>query len=86
MMLLDATAAFLYGFSERPLFMEIPKEDPASKDPRLVARLERSSCGTRDAHQLWAKHVCGTLRELGHPETKGAPGVFWNPGTGVELV
>ena len=28
----------------------------------------------------------GTLRELGYQETKGAPGVFWNPNTGVELV
>ena len=85
-MLLDVTAAFLYGFSERPLFMEIPKEDPASENPRLIARLVRSLYGTRDAPQLWAKHVCGTLRELGYEETKGAPGVFWNPSTGVELV
>ena len=31
-MLLDVTAALLYGFSERPLFMEIPKEDTASEN------------------------------------------------------
>ena len=85
-MLLDVTAAFLYCSNERPLFMEIPKEDPASEDPRLIARLVRSLYGTLDASQLWAKHVCGTLRELGYQETKGGPGVFWNPSTGVELV
>ena len=27
-----------------------------------------------------------TWVELGYQETKGAPGVFWNPSTGVELV
>ena len=62
------------------------KRNPASEDPRLKARLVRSLYGTRDAPQLWAKHVCGTLRDLGYQETKGAPGVFWNPTTGVELV
>ena len=41
-MLFDVTAAFLCGFSERPLFMEISKEDPSSEDPRLTARLVRS--------------------------------------------
>ena len=85
-MLLDVTAAFLYGFSERPLFMEIPREDHASENPCLKARLVRSLYGTLDAHQLWTKHVGGTLRELGYQETKGAPGVLWNPSTGVELV
>ena len=37
-MLLDVTAAFLYGFSERPLFMEIPKEDPASERDQRSSR------------------------------------------------
>ena len=85
-MLLDVTAAFLYGFSERQLFMEIPKEDPASEDPRLLLRFVRSLYGTRDAPQLWAKHVCGTLRELWYQEAKGAPGDFWNRSIGVDLV
>ena len=66
--------------------MEIPKEDPASENPRLIARLGRSLYGTRDAPQLWTKRVGGTLRELGYQETNGAPGVFRNPSTGVELV
>ena len=56
--------------------MEIPKEDPASENPRLIARLVRSLHGTRDAPQLWTKHVGGTLRELGCQETKGAPPMF----------
>ena len=47
---------------------------PASENPRLIARLVRSLYGTRDAPQLWTKHVGGTLRELGYQESKGAPG------------
>ena len=82
-MLLDVTAAFLCGFSERPLFMEIPE---ASENFRLMARLVRSLYGTRDAPQLWTKHVSGILGELGCPETKGASGISWNPSTGVEMV
>ena len=50
-----------------------------------MARLVQSLCGARAAHQLWAKFVCGTLRELEYQETEGAPGVFWNPISGVDV-
>ena len=49
------TAAFSFGFSERPLFMKIPKEYTASHNYRLRARFARSLDGTRDAA------ACGTL-------------------------
>ena len=84
-MLLDVTAAFLLGDCERPLFMELPQEDPRSSDPNLVARLIKSLYGTRDAPQLWAKHVGKTLRGLGYTETKGAPGVYYHKEKDVEI-
>ena len=34
-----------------------PREDPASENPCLKARLVRSLYGTLDAPQLWTKHV-----------------------------
>ena len=77
-MLLDVTAAILYGDCERSLFMELPQEDPRSSNPNLVARLIKSLYGTRDAPQLWARHVEKTLRGLGYAKTKGAPGVYYH--------
>ena len=84
-MLLDGTAAFLYGDFERPLFMELPQEDPRSSNPNLVARLIKSLYGPRDAPQLWARHVGKTLRGLGYAETKGAPGVYYHKEKDVEI-
>ena len=84
-MLLDVTAAFLYGDCERPLFMELPQEDARSSNPNLVARLIKSLYGTRDAPQLWARHVGKTLRGLGCTETKGAPGVCYHKEKVVEI-
>ena len=70
-MLLDVTAAFLCGSSERPLFMEIPKENLASEDPRLLARLVRSLNGTRDARQLWNSSRTWVPRDQGAPRGSG---------------
>ena len=80
-MLLDVTASFLNG--ERPPDVEIARQNLASENPRLVARLVRSLYGTR---HLFAKDACGTLRALGYPETQGGPGVFWHAISGVGLV
>ena len=63
-MLLDVTATFLYGDCERPLFMELPQEDPRSSNPNLVARLIKSLHGSRDAPQLLGE--TNSLVRLGH--------------------
>ena len=84
-MLMDVTAAFLYGWCERPLYMDIPLEDPASQDPTKIAKLVRSLYGTRDAPQLWGKHVARTLADLGYVESKGMPGIFFQPVKGTEI-
>ena len=73
-MLLDTAA--LHG---------VPQEDPRSSNPNLVARLIKSLYGTRDATQLWARHVGKTLRGLGYAETKGAPGVYYHKEKDVEI-
>ena len=84
-MLLDVTAASLHGDCERPLFMELHQEDPRSSNPNLVARLIKSSYGTRDATQLWARHVGKTLRSVDCTETKGALGVYYHKEEDVEI-
>ena len=72
-MLLDVTAAFMYGDCERPLFMELPQEDPRSSNPNLVARLSKSCTGR------------ATPRSLGYTETKGVPGVYYHKEKDVEI-
>ena len=84
-MLMDVTAAFLYGLAERNLYIEIPVEDPASLDGSKVAKLIRSLYGTRDAPQLWSKHVGQTLRSLGYMETVGMPGMYYHPERDVQI-
>ena len=61
-MLCGVTAAFLYVFSERPLYMEIPKEGPASENPRPLASLVRSLNGSRDPSQLNVWDATGTWK------------------------
>ena len=78
---LGRDGGFLVWLERKTARREIPKEDAASENPLLSVRLVRSLYGTRDAPQLWAKHVCGTLRGLGYPETKGAPG-----GSGIRVL
>ena len=86
-MLLDVTAALLYGVSERPFFMEIPKEDPRfggpSSDSTSCTIFVRNACCCPNSGQSTRVEL---LRELGYQETNGAPGVFWHPSTGVALV
>ena len=41
--------------------------------------------GTRDAPQLWARHVGKTLRGLGYTETKGAPDVYYHEEKDMEI-
>ena len=73
-MLLDVTAAFMCGDCERPLFIELPQEDPRSSNPNLVARLIKFLYWTRHA----PRHVGKTLR-------KGAPGVHYQKEKDVEI-
>ena len=82
-MLLEETAAFLYGDCER--LMELPQEDARSSNPNMVARLIESLYGTRDAAQLWARHVGKTLSCLGYTETKWALGVYYQKEKDVEI-
>ena len=84
-MLLDVTAAFLYGDCERPLFMELPQEDPRSSNPNLVCEADQVS--VRDARRPAAlgKACREELRGLGYAETKGAPFVYYHKEKDVEI-
>ena len=83
---MDVTAASLYGFSERPLFKESPKEDPASQKHCLVARLVRS-CRGFVTHSSLGPNTCPHATGPWIPRNQKELGrVFWDPIKGVDLV
>ena len=75
-MLADVTTAFLYGDARRPLYVELPQEDPLSASVRYVGKLERAMYGTRDAPMIWQDHLRETLRDLKFQESVTSPEVF----------
>ena len=56
-MLADVKRAFLFGDARRPLYVELPPEDPLSASGRYVGKLERAMYGTRDAPMTWQDHL-----------------------------
>ena len=62
------------------------KEEPASEDPRLIARLVRSLYWTRDAPSSGPSTCVELYENLGTKRPKELWGSFWNPSTGVQLV
>ncbi len=72
----DVSTAVLYGFIERPVFVELPSEDVASKDPNMVGQLVRALYGTRDAPNIWQKEVTKAFSDMGLLESPHHPGVY----------
>ena len=68
--------AFLYGVARRPLYVELPPEDPLSASGRYVGKLERAMYGTRDAPMIWQDHLRKTLLDMKFKESVAHPGVF----------
>ena len=57
--------AFLYGVMERPLYIDLPDEDPRAKEGKWVGRLKRTMYGTRDASADWQKMLGSVMRSIG---------------------
>ena len=45
-------SAFSYGRARRPIFIEVPTEDPGSKLHGVSAKVVGSLCGTRDTPMM----------------------------------
>ena len=50
----DVKRAYFYAKATRPIYVEIPAEDKEEGDESMVAMLNLSLYGTRDAAQNWA--------------------------------
>ena len=83
---LDIKRAHFYAKARRPVFVELPAEDPRSSDPEACGELLFSLYGTRDAASNWEEEYSEYL--VSHKFRKGVacPCHFYNEETNVRIL
>ena len=84
LMVLDIKRAFLYGNIEEELYIELPSEDPRSREG-YVGKLVKAMYGTRAAPQVWQELAKSTMRRLGFRGSIVSPGIFFHPDRRLRL-
>ena len=80
-------SAFLrYGRPRRPIFIEVPAEDPRSQLDGVLAKLVGSLYGTRDAPLVWQEWLRRQMKLLGFKESHRDPCMFYQETEGVEMI
>ena len=75
---IDVKRAYFYAPVRRPIFIELPAEDRLEGEGDLVAQLNLSVYGTRDAAKNWTCEYTRALSELGFTAGRASPCIFWN--------
>ncbi len=86
LMVLDVKRAFLYGRMKRRVYIRLPPEDPRSREPGILGRLERAMYGCRDAPQIWQGEVRRALCALGFRPSIGQPSVYFHDDRRLQVV
>jgi hypothetical protein len=76
-MVLDVKRAFLYGYIEEEIFIELPPEDPMYGKGYL-GKLVKAMYGTRAAPQVWQKVVREVMLSLGFKMNPIFPCVYYH--------
>lgn len=76
-MIADVSRAYFYAPVRRPLFIELPSEDPDRQEGE-VGRLSVCLYGTRDAANGWQEELASHLVSIGYRQGKGHPAVFYH--------
>ena len=63
---IEVKRAYFYAPARRPLFINIPKEDREEGDEKMVAKLNLSVDGTRDAAMNWTAFYAEFLISIGY--------------------
>ena len=71
----DVSRAYFYAKMTRPLYIEIPSEDP-NANPEMLGKLRLCLYGTRDAALNWQQTLSDHLVENGFFRGAGHPSVF----------
>ena len=83
---MDVKNAFLYGRARRPIFIEVPAEDPRSQLDGVLAKLVGSLYGTRDAPLIWQDCLRGQMKLLRFIESLRAPCMFYHETKDVQTI
>ena len=84
-MAIDVKRAYFYAPATRPIFIHIPAEDREPGDEGMVAQLNLSLYGTRDAAFNWTKIYTRFLLHCGFEVGKGSPCNFLRKGRGIAM-
>ena len=82
-MAIDVKRAYFYAPATRPLFIHIPKEDREEGDEKMVAKLNLSLYGTRDAAMNLAAVYTELLISIGYIKGESCPCNFHHPSRGL---
>ena len=83
---MDVKSAFLYGPARRPIFVDVPAEDPRSQEEGMLAKLVGSLSGTRDAPLIWQDCLRNEMKRLGFVESLRFPCLFYHSFMNVEMI
>ena len=81
----DVKRAYFYAPARRPIYIELPVEDRLPGEEDLVAQLNLSLYGTRDAAQNWTKEYTRALQAAGFVAGKASPCNFFHEKAGMAL-
>ena len=59
-LLIDVSRAHFYADVVRDVYIQLPEEDPRSKEPGICGKLEKTMYGTLDAAERWGEHYATT--------------------------
>ena len=82
----NVKSAFLYGRARRPIFIDVPAEDPRSQEEGMLAKLIGSLYGTRDAPLIWQDCLRNEMKRLGFVESLRVPCLFFHVFMNVEMI
>ena len=83
LLFIDVKRAYFYAKSTRPVFVQLPDEDPGDG---MCGRLQRSMYGTRDAASNWEAEYTKGLMKDGFVPGVASPCAFYHPELDVQCV
>lgn len=82
----DVKRAYFYAPARRPIFIELPEEDRLPGEENMVAQLNLSLYGTRDAAHNWTKEYTRFLLAAGFTAGRASPCNFYYEKRGMALI
>ena len=81
----DVKRAYFYALAKRHILIELPVEDRHPGEEGVVAQLNLSLYGTRDAAHNWTQEFTRALRAAGFTAGRSSPCNFYHKKTGMAL-